>query len=117
MTDPDFYTGEDWVFRGTAVDENGARVSMIGATVSVRFSTSLGRILDLTQADDEVTVSTDPSGTWDYEVVVTPDLQPLFTSPYGRYKIQVRVMTADGRVSIESSRRFRVEVSSFTLFI
>src|SRR3982751_3426389 len=98
MTDPDFYTGEDWVFRGPVVDEVGARVSMIGASVAVRFSTSQAKILDLTQDDDEVNLLTDLSQDWDYEVVLPPSRQAAFISPYGRYKIQVRVTTADGRI-------------------
>lgn len=117
MAEVDFYTGEDWTFRGPAVDVDGNRVSMIGAALTARFSTSQGVILDLTQNDSEVTVVTDQSGSWDYEILVPPSRQNAFTSRFGRYQLEVRVTTTDGRVALEASRAFRVRESSFTRFM
>jgi hypothetical protein len=120
LTDPipDFYVGETWTYRGQAMNADGSRVIMAGAHIKARFYTSQGTLLDLTDSDPEVIINTDDSVPWDYEIVVPPgSRQAGFIFPHNRYKLQVKLTTSDGQVSVDVTKKLRIEQSSFSRFL
>jgi hypothetical protein len=113
MIEPDFLVGETWSYRGQAKNADGTRVIMSGSHIRARFYTSQGVILDLTDSDPEVIINTDTSLDWDYEIVVPPSRQDGFNFSHNRYKLQIKLTTSDGQVSVDVTKKLYIPLSSF----
>lgn len=118
MSEPDFYVGETWTFRGTARDVDGQRYPLDQATIEVMFSMSSGAILEFDETDPDDMISIVPlsveSPAYDWQIAVPPSRQTGFSRRRGRYRLQVRTTLPDGRVSIEADRVVKIQQSSFS---
>lgn len=105
-----FYYGEDWLILGTATDFQGRALDLTNASIETKIFTNSISILDLSVGDGIAIVD---ASSGRYRIDVTPTEQIGSEIVPGEFGIQVKIVTADGIVSIQLDGTITVLGSAF----